>query len=297
MYRVISFGEILWDNLPTDRLPGGVPMNIALHMNTLGHKAALISRVGNDEAGKGLLNHLKTLNAVTDFIQIDNTLETGSVDVIVGGEEGQFYRVKEPAAWDNIQINDEIVAAVRNSKMFVFGTLAARVETSKNTLFELLEEANTKVFSVNIRPPYFTWNLVEELMRKSDLVKLNKTELSELLHWCGKGHYLEKEGLEYLRNKFDLDTILVSLGRRGAIMNRRGEHYQRDGVDIEVVDKVGCGNAFLAAYLHARVHKMEPEERLDYAIASGAMAATHAGAANHINSEMLEAFIDQNVKV
>ncbi len=295
MYRIVTFGEILWDNLPTGKVPGGTPMNIALHMNVLGHESALISRVGQDEAGDKLIQHLESNNEETKFIQKDPNLETGYVNVIMGEPEGQFYKIAENVAWDNIQINDENIEAVINSKMFVFGTLAARSETSRATLFKLLEVSKRKVFSMNLRSPYYTWSLVETLLHKSDITKLNKSELKELLHWCGKGHYSNRDGLEYLRNRYELDTIIVSLGRKGAIMNRRGEFFHRDGIEIKIVDKVGCGTAFLAAYLHARVEKKEPIERLTYAIAAGAMAAMHAGAANHITAEMLNSFIKEKM--
>lgn len=297
MYKLVSFGEMLWDNLPTGRVPGGAPMNIALHMQSFGHQSALISKIGNDEAGENLLSFLKEHEAVTQYIEKDTSLPTGSVDVVQSGTENQFYRIAEPVAWDNIQLSEANLELVKNAKMFMYGTLASRSEVSKATLFELLEVANTKVFSVNLRPPHFTWGFVEELLHKSDIVKLNKTEFRDLLHWLGKGHYLDKDGFEFLRERFELDTILVSLGRNGAIMNRRGEFYQRTGIDIEIVDKVGCGNAFLSAYLHARAIKKNPQERLTYAIACGALAATHAGAAYHITSDMLEQFIEEKMAV
>ncbi len=294
MYKIVCFGEILWDNLPEGSVPGGAPMNIALHLNEMGHKTALVSKIGNDDAGQKLLEFLKSRNASTEFIQTDAKLETGHVDVMVGGPEDIFFKIAEPVAWDNIQTNDVIIEAVKNAKMFVFGTLVTRNEASKNALFELLDVARTKVYSVNLRAPHYTWHLVEKLLKKADIVKLNESEFKELLHWCGKGYYLEKGGLEYLRNKFELDTILVSRGRKGAVMNRRGEFYKKEGYEIKIVDKVGCGNAFLSAYLHARAVKKEPLERLTYAIAAGAMAATFPGASTNLTGDMLNEFIEQN---
>ncbi len=291
MYRIICYGEILWDMLPTGKSPGGAPMNIALHLNSFGHKTALISRVGKDEAGDELISFLASRNASTKFIQQDDTLETGRVEVVLDGPEDVFFKIPKPVAWDNIQINEEIIEAVKQARMFMYGTLAARSEASKATMNKLLDVANTKVFSVNIRPPHFNWDLVEELIRKADIVKLNEYEFNELLHWSSKGHYTEERGLEFLRTKYKLDTICVTLGRRGAIMNRRGEFYKRDGFDIEVVDKVGSGNAFLSAYLHARAEKKEPAERLTLAVAAGALASTFSGSATDITPEMLEEFI------
>ena len=61
---------------------------------------------------------------------------------------------------------------------------------------------------------------------------------------------------------------------------------------MNIVDKVGCGNAFLSAYLHARAEKKHPDERLRYAIAAGAMASTYAGAFTSMTPEMIHAFME-----
>ena len=47
-YKVVCFGEILWDILPDRKMPGGAPMNVAYHLNQLGVPTAMISRVGTD---------------------------------------------------------------------------------------------------------------------------------------------------------------------------------------------------------------------------------------------------------
>jgi len=293
MYKVICFGEILWDNLPGGKVPGGAPMNISLHMHNLGMKTALISRLGRDEAGDELIDFLNEQQIPTDYIQRDPSLETGYVDVVMGEPEGLFFKIAEPAAWDNIELNDRMIEAVNGAKTFVFGSLAARTDQTRKTLFELLEHANRKVFSMNLRPPHYTWGLVETLLKESDIVKLTESEYKDLLDWCGKGYYLGKEGLEYLRSKFDLDTICVTLGGKGAMMNRRGEFYKQPGFEVKIVDKVGCGNAFLSAYLHARSEKKEPMERLTYAIAAGALVASFKGAVPKITPQMINEFIEK----
>jgi fructokinase len=294
MHKVICYGEILWDNLPNGKVPGGAPMNIALTLQSLGISAAIISRLGKDVAGEELLEFLKQNNAFLNYIQTDNSLETGHVDIAVGGPEDLFFKIAKPVAWDNIELNDDLIAAVSKAKMFVFGSLAARTEASRNTLFELLKHANTKVFSVNLRSPHYTWDLIETLLKKSDIVKLTEYEYKDLMQWIGKGYYLMNEGLEHLRNKYNLDTICVTLGSKGAIMNRRGEIYEQPGYKVDIVDKVGAGNAFLAAYLKARADKAEPLDRLAFAIAAGAMATTYAGAFTQFTPEMILDFIKKN---
>ena len=51
-YPSVCYGEILWDVLHTDTVPGGAPMNVTYHLKRLGMNAALITRVGSDNEGK-----------------------------------------------------------------------------------------------------------------------------------------------------------------------------------------------------------------------------------------------------
>ncbi|RMF27059.1 MAG: carbohydrate kinase, partial [Bacteroidetes bacterium] len=51
MPRVVCFGEILWDLLPSGKVAGGAPFNVAVHLRQLGVDSALVSRVGRDALG------------------------------------------------------------------------------------------------------------------------------------------------------------------------------------------------------------------------------------------------------
>ena len=39
--NIVCFGEVLWDLLPSGKIAGGAPMNVAVHANQLGLDAAL----------------------------------------------------------------------------------------------------------------------------------------------------------------------------------------------------------------------------------------------------------------
>jgi len=42
-HYVCCFGEILWDLLPTGKMPGGAPMNVGIHLKNLGMNVACIT--------------------------------------------------------------------------------------------------------------------------------------------------------------------------------------------------------------------------------------------------------------
>jgi len=72
MDRIIAIGEILFDVYPDLRKLGGAPLNFLFHIFKFSGQGTLISRVGNDNPGKDILQFLKSNDLSSKFIQIDN---------------------------------------------------------------------------------------------------------------------------------------------------------------------------------------------------------------------------------
>src|SRR5829696_7216895 len=96
--RVICYGEILWDLLPTGEVPGGAPMNVAYHLNKLGHSPAVITRIGKDERGTKLIALLEGKNIATRYVQVDALLPTGIVYATPNENKEMEYEIVAPVA-------------------------------------------------------------------------------------------------------------------------------------------------------------------------------------------------------
>src|SRR5579872_7040019 len=130
-YPVVCFGEILWDILPNNIVPGGAPMNVAYHLRKLGIRPALISRVGLDNYGKKLIQLMEKQDIPTEFFQMDFELDTGKVIMTAGEGDDIHFDIVKPVAWDNIQWDDHFVDLVRQSSYFIYGSLSVRSEVSR----------------------------------------------------------------------------------------------------------------------------------------------------------------------
>ena len=58
---VVAFGELVWDIFSDGKILGGAPVNLAFRLNSFGETCFLLSRVGDDEAGKEALRQVKKL--------------------------------------------------------------------------------------------------------------------------------------------------------------------------------------------------------------------------------------------
>src|SRR5690554_7924108 len=79
--NILCIGEILWDRLPEGNFLGGAPFNVAYHMKKLGWNVEFISRIGKDELGAEALHRVRNLGMSAKYIQADDNLSTGVVDV------------------------------------------------------------------------------------------------------------------------------------------------------------------------------------------------------------------------
>ncbi|MFY0254109.1 carbohydrate kinase [Chitinophaga sp. 30R24] len=277
--EIVCFGEMLWDILPEKALPGGAVMNVAYHLQKLGEKVSLVSRVGKDIRGQGLLDMLQRLGLPTNYIQIDPQYETGKVFADTTNPHDVHYDIVYPAAWDFITWEPALAALINkpDTRYLVFGTLCARHEVSRHTLEEALKEAVIKILDINLREPHYTREHVEWLLGQCHVLKLNIAELQLVSSWYAP--YVDKEqAIRLLSERFRVYTIVVTMGEEGALLFTNDTIYSMGGIAVPVVDTIGSGDAFLAGFLHGLIQKRTARECLAFANALGALVASYPGA-------------------
>jgi len=275
--RVICFGEVLWDMLPGGAKPGGAPMNVAVHLSRLGQDATIVSRIGNDLLGQKLIEFLHVNGTGTQYIETDESLPTSQVLVKLDANRNATYEICEPVAWDNICLNDSARKKIKEAGLIIFGTLAARGNTTRNTLLEILDSGIFKLIDINLRPPFDNRETVEELLFRSDMAKLNNDELKIIGSWH-ENFSEEKEQIVWMANHYGFDHICVTRGSHGAILYDRGTFYEHPGFRVKTADTVGAGDAFLAALVASLLGNQPNEKSLEFACATGALVASKSGA-------------------
>jgi fructokinase len=275
--QVVCFGEVLWDLLPTKALPGGAPMNVAYHLKKLGASPVLLSKIGTDDYGKGLVDMLAANGLTTDFLQVDYTHPTGLVYAKPNEHNEVVYDIVFPSAWDFIEWQDEYSTLLREAEFFVYGSLTSRNKVSRDTLYRLLEEARTKVLDINLRPPHFNRANVEYLLKHADILKMNIAELELITGWFSEFSTTE-ERMQLIQDRFHIDTIIITMGGDGALVNDKGTVHRHKGFKVTVADTIGSGDSFLAGFLSQLLSGASTEKALDFASGIGAFMATQHGA-------------------
>lgn len=284
---IVCFGEILWDVFPGGSFPGGAPLNVAYHLRKLGNPVAMISRFGLDDEGRKLVNLVDGYGIGTDYLQMDAEWPTGKVLASVQADHEVRYEILQPVAWDYIGWEDAFEPLAARAPYVVFGSLAARGAISRNTLYRLLEAAPNRVLDANLRPPFYTREVMERLLTGLRLLKLNHAELELITGWFSP-YKTDAERIKILQDRFSIPSIVVTRGSKGALFNMEGTVYEQPGFPVQVVDTVGSGDAFLAALLTQLRAGISPSASLRFANATGALVATREGACPYYETREIE---------
>jgi fructokinase len=286
MKNIICFGEVLWDAFGDEKVAGGAPMNVGRHLVQQGANVLLATRVGTDESGLGLVKFLTENGLFSNLVQMEEELPTCEVTVQLSAEGHATYIIPQPVSWDNIQPDEQLNEAAKTASAIVYGSLACRDSTTRNTLLNLLNETTAlKVFDVNLRPPHFTLSIIETLAAGANVIKMNEDEAKLLI---GSQSDDLKEIIIEFQKKYHPQTICVTRGEHGAIAWHDYEFYEHPGCPVKVVDTVGAGDSFLATFINGLLNNHPMLQILDKSCRIGAFVAGSRGANPKYSGEVLQ---------
>lgn len=299
--RVLCVGSLIMDMFPANQtgsiaeqpfftpVPGGAVGNVAVMLTRMGVDATLVAKVGNDAFGRHMINTYKNNYVDTDCIILDNKRRTTMNFHAYkpnGRVEYLFYR--NPGA-DTMLSQEELpLDLLDDVSLLHFDSLCFSDEPFKSTCLSLMKNARRKripvSLDVNYREPVWPdggWPaLMEELFAEVDILKLNEAELALLNPEAAKESILESIAQR------NVGIVLVTEGEQGATILHNGAFYRHSGYKVETVDTIGCGDAFMGAFLSQfidyDVTSAIPGDRLNIMLiranAAAALTATKRGA-------------------
>jgi fructokinase len=293
-----GIGEILWDLLPKGKVLGGAPGNVVGIANQLGLKGILVSSVGDDPLGHEILERIEQKGLDKSGLRVSQELPTGVVDVKVDAAGVPTFNIRQPAAWDAIDMDAERKRIAQSASLIVFGTLAQRDPRSQKGIMEFIKAAPDsclKVLDVNLRPPFIMESVIRESLEFADVLKLNETELPILAKILGLSGD-ETAQLKQLQARFDLDVIAYTLGPRGSRMITATEDISHPFVDAVVVDTVGAGDSFVAVVATGLLLGLEISKIQELANRVAAFVCTQVGGTPTLPEELVSIFKESTTK-
>lgn len=276
--KIIGLGEILWDMLPTGKQLGGAPANFAYHVCRLGGNGWAVSAISDDELGREIKNTLSTKKLNTILEEVNEP--TGTVQVTLNAAGVPTYDITEGVAWDHIPFTERIGNLAKETSAVCFGTLAQRSPESRATIHKFIESmpaGSLKVFDINLRQKYYDENIISDSLRLADILKINDEELeivSKMLCLSGTS----EERCRAISREFNLKFVILTMGGDGSkVILEDRVHLSTPG-KINIVDTVGAGDSFTAAFMLAYLRGESIEKAHTLATEVSSYVCTKAGA-------------------
>jgi len=184
--KIVAIGEILWDLLPSGRQLGRAPANFAFHARQLGADVQLVTRVGDDSAGRDAVALLAG-PWVADERDPDRSGRSNRHGVCrfrpCRRRSTHRFTIHRNVAWDNLVASPPALQAVGAADAVCFGALGQRSEISRHaiqTLVAAAPAASLRVFDINLRQDFFNRDVIEASLTLASALKVNDDELPVL---------------------------------------------------------------------------------------------------------------------
>jgi fructokinase len=279
--HVVVLGEVLWDLFDHSRRLGGAPLNFGANARRLGHPVTLISALGADEPGEQAAEVIASLDLDTRLLRRTSRFPTGTAKVHIEHTGVTQFTILRPAAYDAVDLSARDLDLLKQyaTGWFYYGSLFAAAHHGRKVLTQVLEVLSgaVKFYDLNLRAGSDSPALVSELLQHADEDKLNEEELQRVHEFSGLPLDVEafcREGSAL----YGWQAVAVTLGDRGCAVLADGHYVEAGGHPVDVVDTVGAGDAFAAAFMHGLSRKWPAAEIASFANRVGALVASRHGA-------------------
>lgn len=274
-------GEVLWDVFPDSVRLGGAPLNFAVHASRMGFESLLVSAVGDDDLGRRAHQAVAKMGLDTSLLHTSARWQTGTASVQLDASGYPAFQIPRPAAYDDARLTEkDILRLTAWSPAWLYhGTLFPSKKEGRSTLSRLIQALpqTMRFYDVNLRPGFDSPELVTGLLADADVVKLNETELREVSRFAGLPSEIEAFGRAGAE-QYGWRAVCVTLGERGCAILTGKDYLVAAAHPVDVVDTVGAGDAFAAAFLHGLSRQWAIENIAAFANRVGAIVASRAGA-------------------
>ncbi|MFL0388302.1 sugar kinase [Curtobacterium sp. 179-B 9B NHS] len=271
---------------------GGAESNVAIGLVRAGVPATWVGRVGADPAGDRVLRDVGQAGVEVAAV-VDPDRSTGLMmkERLRDGRTRVTYHRRHSAG--SALAPEDVPAGLveRSALVHVSGITLALSESARRTVTTVLDRAEAAgvpvSFDVNHRQKLLDAAVAREHYRavaaRAAVVFAGDDEARILL---GAPDGAGDDGATPLQSDEDLargladlarGRAVVKLGSRGAVSVVDGRTTRRAATPVCVVDPVGAGDAFVAAWLAATLTGADADTALDRAADAGALACTVPG--------------------
>jgi 2-dehydro-3-deoxygluconokinase len=254
---------------------GGDSSNMIIAAARSGARTAYVTRVGDDEFGRMLLELWKREGVDTSGVIVDREAPTGAYFVTHGSQGHVFSYLRSGSAASRIRPED-LPDLSKASVVHASGISMAISSSACDTVLAAFSKARTISFDSNLRlklwPLARARAMIGAAAAMADYFFPSIEDARQL-----SGHESAEENLAWAHD-LGAKTVFLKLGPEGVVVSDGKRSERIPGMKVKAVDATGAGDCFCGAAL-ARLEAGDSIwEAARYANAAAALATSGYGA-------------------
>ncbi|MBX3084652.1 MAG: carbohydrate kinase family protein [Anaerolineae bacterium] len=258
----------------------GASANIMILAARLGLDVAALGALGDDPPGRFLLDVLNSEHVDTAGVQIVPGSRSPLTLALIDSDAHQHVFI------GNVGIGDSIAFdPVQSASVDAADALYWQGYVLYETQIKPLVEPCLAAMRARQRPVYFDSgptlrsippDRIQWAVRQSTIVRMTEDEIALVA-----AGLTGEDAYRYLLDQ-GVEAVIVSHGAAGSTLIARDERVHVAGFAVPVVDTVGAGDSFNAAFLYGLLHHFNRADCLRLGNAAGAAAVQKSGAGRNV---------------
>lgn len=270
-----------WATLGTTKVAGiftaGSAGYVSQCFSKLGGRSAIVSRIGDDEIGRILLEGFRKSNVSTDYLIVDNLVRTEVSTVIVYNNGNKASIVTKIPTLHSRFLN--LAFLDRTRAVHVGGYLLIPSLWGDN-IKRILRRAAREDAITSLDPQMSaTGRWSEAFQGVLEHLHILLLDEAEAIRISRKRRLIN--AIEHL-HKHGVKTIAVKAGSKGCVVSGDGRLHYVSGLRPKVVSTIGAGDAFDAAFIYGVLNKWPLRRIAEFSNVAAGMSTTQLGCATAI---------------
>ena len=269
---------------------GGDATNEAVVLSRLGNRTALVAKVDRGTVGDAIYLDLQRAGVDTSQIIRDGNSRSTTTFVMINsrGDHNFFLSKGEN---EGIALEEIDLLALRHARAICVGSMYTSYKLDQGGIVELMKIAKKA-------------GLITFADMDHDVEKLGPHAMDQvypyidyLLPSIDEASYItgkqdEKEAADKILDS-GVKTVVIKLGERGCYVKSKEEAFYVDAFKVDAKDTTGCGDNFVAGFIHSILRGKSLKDSAKFACAAGALNSLEIGGHMAVkNEQQVEQFLE-----
>jgi len=270
----------------------GAESNFAITFARLGGLSSFASVLPDNPLGHWALNEIRKQKVDVSDVQLSAEGRMG-LYFVEQGKKPRTTKVMYDRNNSAFALAKEFSISIEECDIVhTTGITLALSDRAREEAYALFEKAQKKgtttSFDMNYREKLWS---TEEALKAAEPMLYRTGILFSTIEDVRRVFGIDKDPelcAEELNTRYGIPTIVITLGKEGALCLKNGEMFRERGYEVETVDRIGAGDTFDATFSLILLERNDPKEALKYAVASAALAHTIKGDVFYASMDEIE---------